>query len=318
MRPRRTRHLLDPELYSFADDPDTVLDATTLATRRADMEARAPSADYARLAVARREVRLPVDGGPDLRCLLYTPRARTGPTAGYLSIHGGGYVMGSPEASDLLSALTAAKLGIVVLAPAYRLAPEHPIPAPLDDCYAGLAWLHAHAGELDVDPRRIGIGGESAGGGLAAALAILARDRGEYAVCHQHLTYPMLDDRTGTPGHEGDPLVGEFGWNRDKNRFGWESYLGGAPAAAPQVPARLEKLEGLPPTWMFTAALDLFREENIAYARRLLAAGVPTDLVVYAGACHGFNAVPGTAIGKRWRADHLAALAKGLRVDAGA
>ena len=175
--------------------------------------------------------------------------------------------------------------------------------------------MHNNAERLGVDPARIGIGGESAGGGLAAALAIKARDAGEFAVCHQHLTYPMLDNLTGSADHPGDPLVGEFVWTRQRNQYGWASYLGDAPASAPQVPARVEDFTGLPPTWMFTVQLDLFRDENIAYAQKLMAAGVSVDLQMYAGACHGFQMLPGTELGGRYIRDHMAALARGLGVD---
>ncbi len=312
---RKTRHLLDPELHSLADAPDVTLTVEMLPQYREQRKAAIVRADYEALGVTCEEVRVPLTDQPDVRCLLYQPKERSGMTAGYLHIHGGGYIGGSVEASDLLNGLTVSKLGVVLLTVDYRLAPENPIPAPLDDCYAGLAWLHQHADELNVDRDRIGVGGESAGGGLAAAIAIAARDRGEYKICHQHLTYPMIDNLTGTPGHEGDPLVGEFTWTREKNRFGWKSYLGDAPAVAPQVPSRVESYENLPPTWMFTAALDLFRDENIVYARRLLAAGVPTDLVVYAGACHGFQQVPRTKLGARFRADHLSALGRGLSLE---
>ena len=307
-----TRHLLDPQLHVLADAPDVAFTSEMLTEFRAQRASEVILADYDRLSVTREEVTITLAGAPDIPCLLYRPAEQAGTTAGYLHIHGGGYIIGSAEGSDLMNALTASKLGIVVLSVDYRLAPEDPIPAPLDDCYAGLAWLHEHARDIGVDPERIGIGGESAGGGLAAALAILARDRGEHAICHQHLTYPMLDNLTGSPGHERDPLVGEFVWTREKNQFGWASYLGDAPAIAPQVPSRVERYEDLPPTWMFTAALDLFRDENIEYAQNLLAAGVPTELVVYPGACHGFQGVPGTDIGARFRADHLAALGRGL------
>ena len=124
----------------------------------------------------------------------------------------------------------------------------------------------------------------------------------------------MLDDRTGTSEHPGDPLVGEFVWTRESNQFGWKSYLGDAPAAAPQVPARVESYAGLPRTWMFTAALDLFRDENIRYAQNLLAAGVSVELLMYPDACHGFQALPGTRLQKRFAADHLSALGRGLGV----
>ena len=145
--------------------------------------------------------------------------------------------MGSPEMSDPLNVFIAAQLGITILSVDYRLAPEHPLPAPLDDCYAALAWLHGNAQTLGVDPGRIAIGGESAGGGLAAALALHARDRGEYPICYQLLTYPMLDDRTGTPESPADPLTGEFVWNRDKNKFGWDCYFGNSPREAPGAPS---------------------------------------------------------------------------------
>ena len=146
----------------------------------------------------------------DVPCLLYTPKAGKAEAA-YLHIHGGGYVAGQMERSDPMNTLIASQLGITVLAVGYRLAPEHPVPAPLDDCYSALAWLHDEAERLGIDRERIAIGGESAGGGLAAALAIRARDAGDYAVCHQHLTYPMLDNLTGSESAPGDPLVGEFG-----------------------------------------------------------------------------------------------------------
>jgi len=247
----------------------------------------------------------------DIPCLLYVPM-QTKARAGYLHIHGGGYIAGSVEGADATNTRIAAELGVVVLTVGYRLAPEHPVPAPLDDCYAALGWLHQQADTLGIDRQRIAIGGESAGGGLAAALAIHARDLGEFAICHQHLTYPMLDDRTGTEASPGDPLVGEFVWNRHCNEFGWSCYLGDMPARGPFVPARVDSVEGLPPTWMFTVGLDLFRDENIAYAQRLMAAGIATELVVLPKACHAFQWVPDSPLSKRYIHDHLQALGKAL------
>ena len=309
-----THHLLDPELAGLPDlIPPVRFTAEMLPEFRRQRNEAIVMGDAEGAGVSRREVRIPVSDGTETRGLLYEPEGAEGARPGYLHVHGGGYIVGAPEGSDIMNLLVARHLGAVVLSVAYRLAPEHAIPAPLEDCYAGLAWLHGHAEALSVDPSRIAVGGESAGGGLAAALAILARDRGEYGICHQHLTYPMLDDRTGTAEAPGDPLVGEFVWTRESNRFGWQSYLGDAPRAAPQVPARLDDLAGLPPTWMFTAMLDLFRDENLEYARKLMAAGVPTDVEVFAGACHGFQLLPGTEIGERYRASHLAALKRGLR-----
>ncbi len=309
-----TRHLLDPELLRLLEVlPPFELDDEQLAYLRDNPTMVVELGDPAEVGVSREEIHATGGAGPDVRALLYRPSADAASGAGYLHIHGGGYVMGTPDMSDPVNLQICARLGAVVLSVDYRVAPEHPIPAPLDDCYTGLAWLHEHASELGVDRDRIGIGGESAGGGLAAALAIKARDAGEYAICHQHLTYPMLDDRTGTPEQPGDPLVGEFIWNRRSNQYGWRSYLGDAPARAPQVPARLEDFAGLPPTWMATAALDLFRDENIEYANKLMQAGVRTELISYPAACHGFQMVPGTAIGARYARDHLDALDRGLK-----
>ena len=313
--PVTTKHLLDPELHPLLElFPPFDLDDEQLGLTRNSPAMMVESGDPAEAGVTREEIHADGGGGPDVRALLYRPSAEAASGAGYLHIHGGGYVLGTPESSDLVNLEICARLGVVVLSVDYRLAPEHPIPAPLDDCYTGLAWLHAQAPALGVDRDRIGIGGESAGGGLAAALAIKARDAGEYAICHQHLTYPMLDDRTGTPEQPGDPLVGEFIWTRGSNQYGWRSYLGDAPARAPQVPARLEDFTGLPATWMATAALDLFRDENIEYAHKLMQAGVRTDLVSYPAACHGFQMVPGTELGGRYARDHLHALARGLGV----
>ena len=310
-----TKHLLDPELQVMADAPFIPeLTDDNISKARDNMAAKAVGlADPSSHNVQRSEIFVSQPDGPDVRCLLYQPKADADNNrAGYLHIHGGGYLFGAPEGSDLSNLLIASKLGVTVLSVDYRLAPEHPIPAPLDDCYAALAYLHEHAEELGVDVRRIGIGGESAGGGLAAALAIKARDAGEYAVCFQALTYPMLDDRTGSEQNPGDPLVGEFVWTRQLNQYGWSRYLGDAERAAPQVPARLDSYAGLPPTWMFTATMDLFRDENIDYARRLMEAGVSCDLVVYPGACHGFQMVEGSKISKRFRKDFMEALERGL------
>lgn len=311
-----SRHLLNPELEPLIDlVPDTPFNGEMLPAYRAARANEITLVDPTTAGVTREEVHFAAEDGHQVRALLYRPLGQQNPAPGYLHIHGGGYIMGSPEGSDALNAMLTATLGIVILSTSYRLAPEHCIPAPLHDCYGALAWLHQQADAMGVDSNRIGIGGESAGGGLAAATAILARDRGEYALCHQHLTYPMLDNLTGSSTAPADPLVGEFIWTRERNRFGWDAYLGSAPAIAPQVPARVESYAELPPTWMFTASLDLFRDENIDYARRLLEAGVSTDLLLYAGACHGFQMLRGSKLGKRFVADHKAALARGLGIE---
>ncbi|MEM7097310.1 MAG: alpha/beta hydrolase fold domain-containing protein [Pseudomonadota bacterium] len=314
-----TKHLLAKELHPIIDAVPSVDITDELLPRIREQSAmRGGLADAEAVGVTRREVTIPAYPGAtdtqEVRCLLYTPDNPESNRPGYVHIHGGGYIMGSPEGSDIGNLAVCSKLGVVVLSVDYRLAPEHPIPAPLDDCYSGLAHMHSQASDLGVDTNRIGVGGESAGGGLAAALAIMARDKGEYSVCHQHLTYPMLDNLTGDAEHPGDPLVGEFVWTRQRNQYGWKSYLGKAPAQAPQVPARVEDYAGLPGTWMFTADLDLFRDENIDYARSLMRAGVSVDLEVFSGACHGFQMLPGTHLGRRYITAHMEALERGLGV----
>ena len=307
-----TKHLLNPELLAIAAQPDITLDINSLAAFRNVRSDAQMLGDAQGAGVTREEIFIERAGAEPLRCLMYIPPQSSATGAGYLHIHGGGYIMGSPEMSDIMNILIAKKLGVVVCSVDYRLAPEHPIPAPLDDCYDALAWFHEQAADWQLDPSRIAIGGESAGGGLAAALAILARDKGEYAICHQHLTYPMLDNLTGTAEQLGDPLTGEFVWTRQRNQFGWESFLGSAAAVAPQVPARVTSFEGLPSAWIFTASMDLFRDENIRYAQELLKAGIAAELVVLPGACHGFQMIPGTAIGKRYLNDHISALGAAL------
>lgn len=218
----------------------------------------------------------------------YEPQGRRRPSGALLWIHGGGFVMGHPATYHDLCSRFAADLGIVVVSVDYRLAPRHPFPAGLEDCYTALAWLHDRAADLGVDPARIAIGGDSAGGGLAAVLAQLAHDRGEVPVRFQLLVYPMLDDRTVLRAdHAG---TGAFVWSPTSNRFGWTAYLGHAPRADEPRPyaaaARRADLAGLPPAWIGVGDLDLFLAEDVGYAGRLVAAGVPCELVVVPGMYH--------------------------------
>jgi acetyl esterase/lipase len=216
---------------------------------------------------------------------LHRPADASGAGPALLWIHGGGYLIGSAAQDDLICRRFARELGVTVAAVDYRLAPEFPYPIPLEDCYAALTWL---ATLPSVDPARLAIGGASAGGGLAAALALLARDRGEVDVAAQLLVYPMLDDRSAT--QEGLDNPNYRLWTQKANVYGWSSYLGDAdPAVA--VPARREDLSGLPPAWIGVGTNDLFHLEDVAYAERLVAAGVPCDLDVVDGAFHGFDAL---------------------------
>ena len=228
-------------------------------------------------------------------------------------MHGGGLILGSNRGDDPRFDRWCPRLGCVGASVDYALAPESRYPGPLEDCYAGLQWLHAHADELGIDATRIGIGGASAGAGLAAGLALLARDRGELPVAFQALIYPMIDDRQITVSSQwNDPV-----WPPVANRYGWDSYLGDLTGDA--VPyyaaaARATELRGLPPTYLSVGALDGFADEDIDYANRLRHAGVPVELHVYPGAPHGFDGLtPGTAIAKRANRDIAEWLATQLR-----
>lgn len=221
-----------------------------------------------------------------------------------LWIHGGGFVLGSARLEDRSARRMARALGTLVASVEYRLAPENPYPAALDDCYAALQWLLTQA---HVDSRRVVIAGTSAGGGLAAALTLRAVDTGLMHPAGQVLQYPMLDDRTVSR-----PRVATVGWTFEDNEFGWRSYLGahlGSQGVSPYAaPARREDLSGLPPTWIGVGTADLFHREDVEYAERLEAAGVHTRLDVVGGAFHGFDvAAARTALARRFTAARLAA-----------
>ncbi|MDN5929558.1 MAG: alpha/beta hydrolase [Pseudonocardia sp.] len=229
---------------------------------------------------------------PGVSLRIYRPRYLDGTAPALLWSHGGGYLVGNPEQDEATSIGFARELGITVAAIRYRLAPAHPSPAAVEDAYAALRWLVAHAGERGVDPARIAIGGASAGGGLTASLALYAHDRGEVRPAFQLLVYPMLDDRTvRTDLDTRNVRV----WTARSNRFGWTSYLGQEPGSAGvspyAAPARREDLSGLPPAWIGVGTLDLFHDEDLAYAERLRQAGVPCDVVIVPGAFHGFDAI---------------------------
>lgn len=220
-----------------------------------------------------------------------TPTTGAGPRPGVLYIHGGGMIMGSPQTEAIATGQVARDLGAVVVSPDYRLAPEHPYPAALDDCMAALHWMREAAGELGIDPDRIAVNGSSAGGGLSAAVAQRAHDEG-IALRAQVLVYPMLDDRTTLRDHG---VRGRFMWTPASNRFGWTSYLGREPreSDAPEyaAAARREDLSGLAPAWVGVGDLDVLYDESVDYARRLQAAGVPCELVTVPGMYHGADGV---------------------------
>jgi triacylglycerol lipase len=292
----RSRHLVAAELVEALESrPPFIYSDDSLQLLRQGLQAliqTTPPLMDSEQSVAREERWIPGPAGaPDVRVLIYTPTGNPGqPKPVYLHIHGGGYVLGNPEINDGINRPTASELQCVVVSVDYRLAPETRFPHSLEDCYAALQWLYANAEELAIDRSRIAIVGESAGGGHAAALAILARDRGEIPICLQLLDSPMLDDRTASA--EPHPFCGEFIWTHESNRFGWQALLGMEPGSAdvPEraAPARVRDCSGLPPTFIAVGALDIFFEENLEYARRLVRAGVPTELHVIPGAFHGF------------------------------
>lgn len=219
-----------------------------------------------------------------------TPDRERGPAVVFL--HGGGMILGSVAMYDRLVAGYVAGSGVPFLSVDYRVAPEHPHPTPVDDCFAGLQWLVEHADELRVDPARVAVMGDSAGGGLAAGVVLLARDRG-VPVARQILVYPMLDDRTTTPDPELAPFAA---WSYDDNYTGWHALLGddvgGPDVSAYAAPARAADVSGLPPTFIDTGELDIFRDECVEYARRIGATGTSVELHVHPGCPHGYDRMP--------------------------
>ncbi len=316
-----TRHLVDPqlapllELFPALDLTPELLPEQRALTRALFEERKALLPDYPDIEVTERYI-LGQAGAPEVRVLVYLPQHAPRPLPALLWIHGGGYVLGSADQDDPQAKNIVAQVGCAVVSVDYRLAPETPHPGPVEDCYAALTWLHAQAGELGIDPSRIAIGGASAGGGLAAGLGLLTRDRGAIPLVFQLLIYPMLDDRTvGTA--DPHPYTGEFIWTHAANRFGWTSLLAQEPGGTGVSPyaaaARAETLVGLPLTYLCVGALDLFLDEDLEYARRLLRAGVPTELHVYPGAYHGFNMAVEAAVSQAYMRDYLGALRRALQ-----
>lgn len=310
--------ILDPEL---AAHPDAFLPAALVRAvgddppraRRIDDELLAQLAQrLPPTAVTLEERTIPGPEG-EVPIVIYQP-PNEAPRPGLLWIHGGGYISG--KARDDHNGITFAEhAGCTVVSVDYRLAPEATYKESVSDCFVALNWLADHADELGVDNRRLAIGGASAGGGLSAALALYNRDHGGPALVLQLLIYPMIDDRHITPSsHE---ITFERVWNRDVSHKAWRMYLGeeyGTDRVSPYgAAARATDLAGLPPAFVTVGERDLFRDESIFYAQRLMAAGVSTELVVYPGVYHGAETlVPEAAVSQRMRGDYLDAVKRAL------
>ena len=258
-------------------------------------------------------------GAPEVPVRIYRPAGANKPTPALLDIHGGGFVLGNIEMEHASAVQIAREVGAAVVAVEYRLAPEHPFPAGVEDCYAALTWLSATVAELNIDPTRIGVGGQSAGGGLSAAVALLARDRGGPPLCFQFLGIPELDDRLETVSMRAfhdTPM-----WSRPNAEYSWRYYLGDdGPAGGKDVspyaaPARATDLSGLPPAYVTTMEFDPLRDEGITYALRLLQAGVSVELHSFPGTFHGSSLINTAAVSRRGNAELLVALRRGLRAE---
>ena len=312
-----SRTLLDPELVAGLE----AMPAFPAFTPESLPQIRALMQEFAKLqleqtpvegiAISAEHVPGPA-GAPPVRVLIYRPTKAEGLLPVFFHIHGGGLILGTADLGRASSVEIARTHQAVVVSVDYRLAPETPFPGPIEDCFAAFQWMTANAKMLGIDTKRIVVGGESAGGGLAASLAILARDRGAAPIACQMLVYPMLDDRSGL-AYEHD-YVGEFVWTRASNDYGWRSYLGRAPGGKDVSPhaaaARLEDFRGLPPAFIAIGALDLFLEEDMEYARRLIHAGVPTELHVYPGAFHAFNMILDSKVAQAFGRDYGNALTR--------
>ncbi|WP_426157003.1 alpha/beta hydrolase [Pseudomonas sp. TSRC2-2] len=291
----KAHELLDPDFESFLTPGAQVWTLATLPGIRERVHATFQPREHARCE----SLWIKAHDGEDLRLCLYRPAAAPdGNFAVILYIHGGGFVLGCPEMADDYLADLAAELQAIIVAVDYRLAPEHPFPIPLEDCYTALAWVFAHRQSLNIDADKVILMGHSAGAGLAAALAIAARDRGEYPIASQVLVYPMLDYRSGSAAspHQNS-TTGVIGWPAQANQFCWECLRANQALDDLQIgwfsPALQNDLSDLPPTFLAVGALDLFLEEDIAFALRLSRAGVAVELHVYPGAPHMFDQYPG-------------------------
>jgi acetyl esterase len=313
-------YAIDPELVDLAAAVPVEVITDVAAAREMMAALIAPlnaAVDTTGLSISDREIPGP-EGAPPVPVRVYAPDGDA-PAAGrpaLLDIHGGGFMVGDIEMEHAFAAGVARALDAVVVVVEYRLAPEHPFPAGLDDCYAALTWMHGDAAALGIDPQRVAVGGQSAGGGLTAATTLLARDRGGPPICFQVLGIPELDHRLETTSMR--TFVDTPIWHRAQAEVSWRSYLGpGADAGAVSPyasPALADDLRGLPPAYVTTMEFDPLRDEGITYALRLMEAGVSVELHSYPGTFHGSAMVTTAAVSRRANEEMLLALRRGLGV----
>jgi len=280
----------------------------------AALMAAAPPLDYGAVVAEDRMIPGP-DGAPEIPVHILSVPGDGGGRPGVLDIHGGGFAVGMPAMDEGLNVAIASALNAVVVSVDYRLAPEHTYPAATDDCFAALQWFAANASELGVDPARIAVIGDSAGGNLAASTVLRARDAGGPAVAFQVLLEPELDDRLTSESMNGlgqDSVI----WNLSNAQHSWRYYLAGQEPTPYAAPARMEDLSGLPPTYVTVNELDPLRDEGLEYALRLLAAGVPTEIHCWPQVCHGFGLFPDLDVTQRAAAAVIGVLGRGLGVAA--
>lgn len=310
---------LDPELVEIVEklkhriiaikgsiEPYKTVKERVLAFRKVILNLESPMPEVGKPSenVTMNELEVPQDEGyPNLKVRIYRPEGQKEALPGLFHIHGGGLIVGSIDDEDYQMAQLSEELNIVTVNVEYRLAPENPFPSPVEDCYRALVWVADHANELNIIKERIGIMGESAGGGLAAAVSLMATERNGPEILFQSLVAPMLDDRNITPSsHEFNGNW--FGWPRELNILGWSAYLGddaGKNGVSPfAAPARATDLEGLPPAYVEVGDLEVFRDEDVAYAQALMQNQVPVELHVYPGVFHSwYSWAPTARITKR-------------------
>jgi len=309
----------DPELAPIVPLLPTVIDWSDISQARANMEKMIldaapgePPADQVRFE----DLMIPgTSGDPQVRVRVYRPTKAATPSPALLYIHGGGFCFGSIETEHLGAGAAAIATNAVTVSVDYRLAPEHPFPAGVEDCYTALCWITAQAAQLGIDAERVAVTGSSAGGGLAASVALMARDRGGPALCFQALGIPELDDRLDTASMHAftdTPL-----WNRPNAEMSWRCYLGaaGGEVSPYAAPARAQDLSGLPPAYISTMEFDPLRDEGIGYALRLLEQGVSVELHQFPGTFHGSSLVTTAEVSRRSGSEMIAAIRRALNAQ---